>query len=233
MVQAEFQDMEKDAINYGILTNAPPEVAGMLEEYFDSVVGNVEISSRDLRFALSKLAETRNPYAVPWLLANMGDIPHLARESLRYLHSFYLPGGMDDALVDLLTNSKLIIYPYAQHHLLNFMICHGINNDKARDAAWSILLDRNTETFVREFAARYVGKFADPGTGAALKAEFLRESNNRVRRALLVACYETGRCTPGWLASIQRSIKELRDVASYLRSDPKVIPNPWMEIRYE
>jgi hypothetical protein len=225
-ILGELEDMEKDAISYGIRVGVPGSV-DELKRYFNRAISRDPVSRRDLRYSLTQLKHLKDAHAVSWLLANMGEIPHLARDVLSYLSHFHDARPEIAAVVaDSLANSKLALYPYAQQHILIYLIHHRIVTPGVTDAAWRLLADRNVESFVREFAARYLGLFAEPGAGARLRQEFDQENDMRVRRALLVACYEARHCTNHFLTSVQASAPPLRVTAAYLKSNPSSIPLP-------
>ncbi|MEV0314546.1 RNA-directed DNA polymerase [Nonomuraea fuscirosea] len=225
-VAEEFEDSEKDALSYGVSFDLP-WVQSELHDFFDRITGRDPVSTRDLKFALTQLRMMNDSYAIAWLLDNMGEIPHIAREALIYLAAFHdMAPNVGDAVVDLLTNSKLVIYPYAEQHLLIYMIYNGVQSSQSVDAAWMLLLDRNKESFVREFAARYLGLYGPPGGASRLRQEFQSETDARVRRALLVACYESKQCSDRWLDVVAGSDADLELTASYLKTHPDKIPLP-------
>ncbi|MEU7860291.1 hypothetical protein [Nonomuraea sp. NPDC049141] len=225
-VPDEFEDSEKDAISYGISV-ADGDAEDELRAFFDKVVTQEPVRARDLKFSLGKFKIIEDDYAVKWLLANMGEVPHLAREALAYLSLFHKENpAIGVAVVDLLTNSKLFLYPYAEQHLLIYMIQNAVQSKRGIKAAWDLLLDRNKESFVREFAARYLGLYGFKGGASRLKQEFQQEQNHRVRRALLVACYEGGQCSDQWLSVVADSDPELRLSVEYLKQRPEKVPVP-------
>ncbi|WP_084504295.1 RNA-directed DNA polymerase [Actinoplanes sp. N902-109] len=228
-VPDEFEDAEKDALNYGLQV-APAATLSKIRAMFDKAVGSDPVDVRDVRYSLTRLRREDDAYAVDWLLKNLGGLPHMARESLRYLDAFFDDfDTMGDALVDLLVNSNLAIYPYAEQHLLSFMIRRKVKSARANSEAWRILRDRNKESYVREFAARYLGREPAAGDGGRLRREFQKETNPRVRRALLVACYEARQRSSSWLDIIAASGSEVALTARYLKEGPKSVPVPWIE----
>ncbi|QKW16717.1 RNA-directed DNA polymerase [Verrucosispora sp. NA02020] len=228
-ILGELEDMDKDAISYGLSVGIPGSVKE-LRKYFDRTVSRDPVSARDLRYGLNRLKESKDDYAVSWLLANMGEVPHMARDMLSYLSRFHhAQPEIPSTVADSLMNSKLSLYPFAQQHLLIYLIHHRVAAPVVREAAWSLLRDRNVDGFVREFAARFLGLHSRLGDAARLRQEFDRESDMRVRRALLVACYESGHCTNHFLTSVQSSARPLRGTARYLKSNPALIPLPLFE----
>ncbi|MFF0574317.1 RNA-directed DNA polymerase [Streptosporangium saharense] len=229
-IKDHFEDREKDAISYGVDIRAE-WAPGELRKFFDRISQDDPLSPRDLRFSFTQLRRLKDPHAVEWLLDNMGEIPHVAREALVYLNEFH-NRVLGDAVVDLLVNSKLTIYPYAEQHPLIYMIRNGVRNRRAISTAWNLLLNKNKESFVREFAARYLGLNAPPGEASALRQEFQSETNKRVRRAMLIACYEARQCPDAWLKVISDSDPAIRMTADYLHNHPTNIPFPVIERRY-
>ncbi|MEV7984752.1 RNA-directed DNA polymerase [Micromonospora sp. NPDC085948] len=225
-VPAEFEDIEKDAISYGVRVGLPGAV-DELKDFFSRTISKEPVSPRDLRYSLTQLKRVRDSYGVGWLLSNIGEIPHLTREALSYLSHFHAERAeIGDVVADSLTNSKLAFYPYAQQHILIYLIFHGVAKPAAIDAAWKLLIDRNVASFVREFAARFLGRHSHLGDGARLRQEFDQEPDMRVRRALLVACYEARHCSNHFLTSIESSAPKLRITARYLKTNPDQIPLP-------
>ncbi|MFG1799507.1 RNA-directed DNA polymerase [Micromonospora carbonacea] len=231
-VPARLEDKEKDAITYGIERSIPGSLAD-LKRFFDRITSSAgPPSSRNLKFSFTQLRLAESCHAVPWLLNNLGEVPHLAREALTYLSCCHAKRPKIAAVVaESLANSKLVLYPYAQQHILIYMIHHQVTGPIAREAAWQLLLDRNTESFVREFAARYIGLNPTPGDGVRLRHEFSIEDNPRVRRALLVACFESGRAPDRFLAGVSKMSSQLRPTADYLLTAPKEIPLPIFGVR--
>ncbi|MFG1952842.1 RNA-directed DNA polymerase [Micromonospora sp. NPDC048830] len=226
LIVKEFEEAEKDAINYGITVDSP-KTRAELWDFFDRTVAEERIDPRDLKFALSQLSRVHDDYAVFWLTSNLGEIPHVSREALYYLAQFHREEPkLGQSVVELLSNSKLFLYPFAQQHLLIYLIRQGVRLPEAREVAWRLLLDRNKESFVREFAARYLGLFGVAGDGARLKQEFQQETHTRVRRALLVAIHEANVSSRQWLRSVANAIPELGDTAAYLKTEPAEIPLP-------
>ncbi|WP_432957687.1 RNA-directed DNA polymerase [Micromonospora haikouensis] len=228
-VLAEVEDMEKDAIKYGVQQKLP-DTLKELKLFFDRTVSKRPPSTRDLKFSLTQLRRADSPYAVSWLLRNLGEIPHLAREALAYLGRFHeTDPRISYAVANFLTDQRLAVYSYTQQHVLIYLIKHRVVDTSTQKAAWDILADRNTDGFVREFAARYIGLHPSSGDSSRLRLQFMNEDNPRVRRALLVACYESGGATKDYLSKVSKSHSALRLTADYLRSDPKIIPTPQLK----
>lgn len=231
-IAAEFEDMEKNAISYGVAIETPG-ARDEVRAYFDRVVaGAHDPRPRDLKYCLTQFTRLSDDYAVKWILENMDEIPNVARESLIYLRAV---AGEDSEIgavvIGLIANSKLTIYPYAQQHLLIHMILADIRGDAAINAAQNLLHDKNSENYVREFAARYLGLKSDPLSFVDLRQEFEQETDDGVRRALLIACYESNQCPDVWLQTIADSYPALSLTATYLSSRPRSIPLPvvWRE----
>ncbi|WP_084144858.1 RNA-directed DNA polymerase [Amycolatopsis jejuensis] len=226
-VLEHLEDREKDAINYGINVGMD-NVNDDLHALFDRAIETE--SARDLKFCLTNLREIKDDYAIHWLLANFLSVPHIARQVLIYLSLFTEEQPHIGRIVARhLASDELALYPYAQCHIFVFLIRNSIKSRVAVDSAWAVLLDRNAETFLRETAARYLGLFSQAGESARLKQEYQVEPNSRVRRALLVACYESNQCSDEWLLSVTSADPVLALTADYLRSNPTFVPFPEVE----
>ncbi|MGI5212922.1 RNA-directed DNA polymerase [Plantactinospora sp. CA-290183] len=227
----ELSDADKNAINYGIATGKA-EVTDDIRRFFEGAVGGEFVDKRNFTYSLTKLASMKDNYAVEWTLENIGTVPHASREALAYLGAFHKAEAKYERLVaDFLLNSKLSQYPFAQQNVLLYLIKHGVREPVARESAWQLIKDRNTQSFVREFAARYLGLRGEPTDSILLKKQFREERDIKVRRALLVACYEAKNCEPEMLDLISKSVPELRITADYLRTNPTSIPIPIAERR--
>lgn len=224
-----LEDKEKDAIKYGVRVSAD-WAPDRLHELFYRATADSWPNVRDIKFCMTNLAALKDDYAVPWLLANLTQVPHIAREVLVYLDLFVASQpSIRRSVCDVLLSEEVRQYPSAQQHILAFMIHNDARTRRVSDEVWRILLDRNGETFVREMAARYLGLFGHPGEVGQLKQQYQLEADHRMRRALLVACYESNQCSKAWLETILTSDDPLRLTAKYLQENPFCIPCPVME----
>ena len=154
----------------------------------------------------------------------------LAEDALKYLKKFVaVQPEIGVEISAMLANNAFTIYPTVERQIINFLMLEGVVQQKAIDACWALLWDTNRSSIVREFAARYLGRFSSLGDGAQLREFCEREHDEHVKRALLVACYEAGDCPQTFLAVIGRMQSGLGRAARYLQSRPSVIPCPNME----
>jgi hypothetical protein len=227
----EFEDSSKDAVRYNI-DIALPTAPADLQSYFAQVISSKPLSVRNLRFALNQMRRIEDDTAVHWLLDNMGRLPHVAREAIRYLRAFReRRHDIDAGLAEMLYTGCFSWYPSVERRIINYLVLENVDSPKALDACWSIIQDQN-KGIVREFAARYVGKFSELGDVAQLKELFEREANEAVKRALLIGLYESGVCPGSLLASLSKSSGHLGMTARYLLSSPKRLPCPSMEVTW-
>jgi hypothetical protein len=228
-VDAEFEDTSKNAVRYGIDIAAPGS-QDELRRYFDAVISHEPPSDRDLRFVLNQLKRTYDDYAVSWLLQNMSELPQVARTAILYLIRFHdSRPEIDVELSAMLANKCFSLYPLVERQVINYFVRESVKKRKATDACWDILEDRN-KGMEREFAARYIGRFSEPGDGARLRELFERESNENVKRALLIAYYESGACPRSLLMTLAQGTAGLGITARYLLLAPQDIPCPSMEV---
>jgi hypothetical protein len=229
-VPAEFEDTSKDAIRYGIDIEAGDSQEN-LRTYFDRAAA--EFNLRDLRFSLNQLVRLKDDWAVTWLLKQLPELPHLADDAVNYLREFRSARpDVDEELAAMLANGSFALYPPVERRVIQYLVLSGIAETKALDACWNIIFDSNKSSIVREFAARYVGKFCKTGDGAQLRELYERESSERFRRAILIACYEAGDYPQRFLDDISRSGTALGRTARYLRSGPGNIPCPPLEVTW-
>jgi hypothetical protein len=230
-VAQEFEDTSKDAVRYNI--DVAASFAGdALRKYFDEAISSSPMSVRDLRFALNQLRRVEDDYAVAWLLENLGDQPDISREAIRYLQSFISTRTeIGTELSSMLANRRFGFYPSVERQIINLLVLDHIYEPEALDACWRILEDAN-QSVVRDFAARYVGKFCHAGDGSRLRGLFERESSEEIRRALLVSYFESGNCPERLLRSLARSNSRLGMTARYLQLSPSTIPCPDLKVRW-
>lgn len=227
-VPMEFENTSKDAVRYGIDIESP-DSADNLHHYFDRAAEEANI--RDIRFSLNQLARLADDWAVTWLLATLPVLPHLADDAINYLKKFRAMGPEIDIKISaMLANGDFAPYPPVERRVINYLVLEKVTEQKAMDACWSILYDFNKSAIVREFAARYVGRFCGPGDSGRLREMYQREPSDHVRRALLIACYEAGDCPRGFLDATGRFNTPLGRTARYLQAGPSVIPCPTMEV---
>lgn len=229
MVGDEFEDTSKDAVRYNI-DIASSHAQDELHAYFDEVIAAKPLSVRDLRFALNQLRRIEDDRAVCWLLSNMESLPHVAREAIRYLKVFReRRQEIDSALGELLYTGCFASYPSVERRMINYLVLENVHDPQAVEACWKITLNQN-KGIVREFAARYVGRFGELGETAQLKDLFEREANETIKRALLIGLYESGGCPGSLLTSMSKSNAHLGIAARYLQNSPVSLPCPSLEV---
>lgn len=228
-VSEEFADTSKDAIRYNI-DIARPGSRSDLKSYFQEVISTDPLSVRDLRFALNQLRRLEDDEAVSWLLDNMSELPHVAREAIRYLKALREKRlEIDIELAVMLARGDFDLYPSVERRIINYFVFEGVKDRQVTEACWSIVQDLGKE-IVRDFAARYIGRFSEPGDGARLRELFERESSAKVKRALLVAYYETGECPRSLLTSLSNGNTFLSITARFLHNSPTHLRCPDPEI---
>jgi hypothetical protein len=215
-----FEDIRKDAIQYGIDTG-DPTVGKALHELFDDAVAGDAVNERDVRFTVYRFELRNDPYAVPWILAHLDDVPYLASILVRYLsqHLSDEPLGVENAVRSYLDDPKRNLSPIVELQLLRMLASADEIADATYELVWKTLRDQNKHSRVRQFAARCVGRHARPGDAAVLRATFQAAvDNNELRRALLVALFECGVARGAFLRQVEDSDLSLRPTARYLRN---------------
>jgi hypothetical protein len=230
-VAEEFEDTSKDAVRYNIEI-ASPQAQDELQSYFEETISTAPVSVRNLRFALNQLRRIGDDSAVSWLLDNMSKLPNVTREAIRYLRVFREKRAeIDVELGAMLAHKHFDLYPSVERLIINYFVYEDVDDSDVREACWSIAQDP-TKGIVREFAIRYVGRFGELGDGARLRELFEKEPNQEIKRALLVALYESGVCPNSLLRYLSTSGSRLGMTARYLQSSPQGIPCPNMEVTW-
>ncbi|WP_162002552.1 RNA-directed DNA polymerase [Streptomyces sp. CB01881] len=201
-------------------------IPGAQEEvrmYFDKAIKEEQLSQTAIRFALNRLVKLRDDHAVSWCLENLHYLPHISKELFRYL------GACKSRAVEIkhelslfMTSGASSSYPYLEQRILRYFLSAEERSPQLKDAAWMILEDRNREDFPREFAVRYLGRDASIGESQLLRHRFEDEPSIAMRRALLMALYESGNLSERYLNEVEEYLPPLKWVCRYLRTQPKI-----------
>lgn len=217
-----IEDAEKNAIQYMIKIGdlrAGPEVRG----FFDRAITQVVPSPRDIRFSLFRLGRMNDTHAVRWCLTNLEQYPHLAKEIFDYLFKFpALTPKISRFLIRLVRASTGLNIANLDRQIIRYFLAREMNHSRLRDLSREIVEDGGKETLLREYAARYIGRTARPGDGQQMIALFESETDTFLRRALLVAAYESKYCPPKLLKSLSADHTEVKWTARYLSQHPDV-----------
>ncbi|NHC14139.1 RNA-directed DNA polymerase [Motilibacter sp. E257] len=220
----QFEEAEKDAIKYGLHVGFSGTDEALSNLFHRATSDPREVDDRDLRFCLNLFKQRADPLALTWLLHNFDAVPQAAREAVTYLGVFVDEDQRVLLLCQrLLEENRLADYPYAEMHVLRLLL--SVDRGRTQHLAtivWRILEDRNRPGFVREYAARFAGLNARPGDAALLRTMLKSENDPKLRRALLVASYESGGTTRSWLEHPSRNTQELRMTSELLLRSPKL-----------
>ncbi|GLY51891.1 RNA-directed DNA polymerase [Lentzea sp. NBRC 102530] len=217
----KFDDTEKEALQYNIdigSTSSPDEV----KAFFIKASEADPLSARDIRWSLRRLGQFGVDYAIGWAFDNLVRSPHLARTIFDYLHYFPSETGKISRHLSKLAKDTSWLNPHLKKEIFRYFLTAQIDDRAIRELAWLALDDQNTETFVREFATRYIGRTSKFGDGPRIKHAYESESNLYMRRALLIAMYESRYCPTRMLSGLTKESTLLRWTASYLLQEPKV-----------
>lgn len=221
-IRARLDDSVKDAINYGLRVGNR-EAPKQLEELFDS--GLASDTGRDVRYSLTRLGRINNSHAVAPILEKIGDFPHLTDAFTRYLKVFY-GSDIEHRLLETLEESYFDSDPYSESHILLTLVRRCRKNERVRAAAWRILLDDERQDYVREIAARAIGRSSDANDADNLVTAFIRQPSPYIRRAILSALYETGGASLDHIHELGANDDGCTHLLQYLNSRPAHIPIP-------
>jgi hypothetical protein len=226
-VEEHFEDVRKDALQYGF-DAGDPRIGEELQKFFDGAVSGDEVVERDVRFSVHRLQQLNDPHAVPWILANLDDVPYLASILVRYLSSQMAnPAlGIEPAIRSYLHDPKRNLSPIVEMQLIRMFANATDIDDETYDLVWKTLRDQNKLSSVRQFAARCIARHVRPGDPALIRATFQASVDNpELRRALLIGLYECGVGQGAFLQDVERSDESLRSTVRYLRGSPR-LPRP-------
>ncbi|MER7181738.1 RNA-directed DNA polymerase [Streptomyces hyaluromycini] len=217
----QLEDLEKDAINYGIKIGEPGAGERLYKLFTEAVEGRQR--DRDVKFALFRMGRLRDDRALPWVLRHLKESHHLASQLLQYLECF--PDRRPATGRAFISTMRLIAdhkYDHLEQRILQAATRQRVHSPSIRDMAWTILQDKNKSNLPREFAARYLGRNSTVADGQLLRRQYEDEENVNVRRALLVAMYEARSVSRGLLESLASSKSQLSWVSRYLLKNPYV-----------
>jgi hypothetical protein len=217
----QLEDLEKDAINYGIKIGEPDAGERLYKLFTEAIEGTQR--DRDVKFALFRMGRLKDDRALPWALRNLKDNHHLASQLLQYLECFpdrrIATGRAFISAMRLIADHK---YDHLEQRILQAATRQRVHSAVLRDMAWAILQNKNKTNLPREFAARYLGRNSTVADGQLLRRQYEDEENVNVRRALLIAMYEARSVSRGLLRSLASSGSQLSWVSRYLLKDPYV-----------
>lgn len=229
-VLEHFEDSKKDAIQYGLDIESP-DVLDDLRALFDDAVSGSEVNERDVRFAINRFRKLGDDYAVTWILKNLDTVPYLASYLVTYLTQHFEKRPEIEAEVrSFLQDAARNISPVVEMHLIRMLGRAPQVSGETYDVLWSILKDQTKEGFVREWAARSIGRHVKDDGARLPDVDLLRSlfklsmENHGLRRALLVGIYEAESVDKAWLSAVATSDESLRHTCEYLRKKPELLP---------
>ncbi|MFD9104105.1 RNA-directed DNA polymerase [Streptomyces virginiae] len=217
-----LENAREASIDHGVRVG-DPQAAADIRKYFDEACGEDPIDTRRLKYALTKMRKRSDGYAVAWCVDNIRYIAHAAKEVFAYLAvcGDQVPGARKK-LAKFLTSRESASYPYVEQRILRHFLRLDVCSEDVKEAAWGILEDRNREEFPREFAARYFGRHASAAESQLIRHKFEEEPSFAMRRALMIALYESGYLSDRYRCAVEGSFRELRWLCCYLGKNPKI-----------
>ncbi|MFK0291104.1 RNA-directed DNA polymerase [Streptomyces sp. NPDC090442] len=208
------------AIRYG-----RPRARENLVDYFERIAKEGEFNGNQVRFVLGQLSRIRDDRAVGWCLDNLTRLPHAITHVFKYLNAAKSRAPeVESTLVQFLHSIQSAAHPLIEQRVLRYFIAMGIKDERVKEAAWTILGDRNRVDYAREFAARYIGEHASIAEAQMLRHRFEGETNAAVRRAILVALYEAGYLTNRYRNEIRASVPGMEWLCNFLSISPRISP---------
>ncbi|QOV35252.1 RNA-directed DNA polymerase [Streptomyces ferrugineus] len=194
-----------------------------VRQYFDEVIKEDSSDTRSLRFVINRLAKLQDDYAVSWCLDNLPFLAHVAKEVFSYLAIFAnRVEEVQRKLVNFMRSGASKSYPYLEQRILRYFLAMNLLDHQMKESAWLILEDRNREDFPREFASRYLGRAASVSEAQLLRHKFEEEPSITMRRALLMALYESRNLSARYLNDVEEYLPQLKWVCKFLRDEPRI-----------
>jgi hypothetical protein len=221
-IEEEILSARKASIDQAVHAGEPEAEADM-RAYFNEVINSGKVKASDFKFALNRLREMADDYAVDWCLDNLRLVAYASREVFAYFAACgYREAHIQRRLEEFMHSSESVSYPYIEQRVLRYFVRLDIESEAMKSAAWGIMEDKNREEFPREFAVRYLGRSASAAEAQLLRHRFEGEASLTMRRALIMALYESGKLSERYLRDIQYSLPELRWTCKFLEGNPKI-----------
>ncbi|MFJ2568723.1 hypothetical protein ACIO02_38435, partial [Streptomyces sp. NPDC087568] len=196
-----------------------------LVAYFEDIAKEGKFNGNQVRFVLGQLRMMKDDRAVGWCLENLPRLPHAITHVFKYLNAAKSRTcEIESALVRFLFSSRSASYPLIEQRILRYFIAMDVKDERVKEAAWSILGDRNRDDYAREFAARYIGQHASIAEAQMLRHRFEGETSGAIRRAELVALYEAGYLTTRYRNEIKASLSGMEWLCNFLAAGPRISP---------
>lgn len=228
-VREHFEDSKKDAIQYGLDIESP-HVVDDLRALFDDAVAGSEVNERDVRFAMNRFRKLSDDYAVSWVLENLDTVPYLASYLVTYLTQHFERPEIESDVRSYLQDPARNISPVVEMHLIRMLGRAPHISDETYSGLWSILKNQTRAGFVREWAARSIGRHRRDDAARLPDVDLLRSlfklstENHGLRRAPFVGIDEAESVDKAWLSAVASTDESLRHTCEYLRKKPELLP---------
>ncbi|MFF3006623.1 RNA-directed DNA polymerase [Kitasatospora sp. NPDC057940] len=208
------------AIRYG-----RPRAREDLVAYFEKIAKEGDFNGNQVRFVLGQLRNIKDDRAVGWCLENLTRLPHAITNVFKYLDGAKSrTPEVESSLIRFLQSSHSASHPLIEQRVLRYFIAMGSKDERVKEAAWTVLGDRNRVDYAREFAARYIGQHASVAEAQMLRHRFEGETSAAARRAVLVALYEAGYLTTRYRNEIKASVPGMEWICNFLAVEPRIRP---------
>jgi hypothetical protein len=190
MTIAVSGDDEVAGINY-VVTNAPkPTATAEVRRAWRSASRRNDPQRRLIKFLLGRLTANRDPVAIRWCLARLGDLDYLAPTVGRYLSRFASRPTVQAGVVQFLASDENIS-EWQEMNLYRALLSAKRLGRPLLDRARSVADDLNAGVEVRQFAVLLLGHFGDGGDHAFIGRVAIDQEP--LAEALLLALHDASR----------------------------------------
>ncbi len=195
MIAAVSDEDEIAAIDYVVRQRAKIVAAPLVKKAWKEFSRRkTPLPRRELKYLLGRLTDNRDPVAIKWCLARLGELDYLASTVARYLSRFATRASVQRAVASHLVSPDNIS-EWEEMNLFRAMLsgtrCERILLARARVT----LANRNAGIEVRQFAALLLGKLGDGSDHDFIARESL--DVKEVAEAALVALQSANANTRG------------------------------------
>ena len=174
------------------------------------------VPRRTVKYLLGRLTDNRDPAAVKWCLARLGELDYLAPTISRYLAVFATRKSVQDAVATHLTSVDNIS-EWEEMNLIRAMLSASHVGRPLLARARLVAADRNAGREVRQYAFVLLGRHGDPADHDFIARESLDEES--LAQAALLALQNADPKTRGrHSADTSTPCPESRALAVKLRS---------------
>lgn len=215
MLKSVDDDDEIAGIDYVVRTRRRRAAVAQVHKSWRSAARRTAPSRRLIKYLLGRLTDNRDPVAVQWCLARLGELDYLAPTVGRYLAHFAGRPSVQDALADHLS-SPANISEWEEMNLLRALLSVRRVSRRLLARARRVASDKNAGIEVRQFSILLLGRRGDAADHDVVALECVE--HEQLAEAGLLALHGADPRTRGRLyGDVVSRYPQLRPLVAKLR----------------